>query len=384
MLIFVAPVCLIAAVVVLADDPAATAPPAAAAAEDPYAIPEGATEQQLAQQLRQLLNTPPQEDTPESIKAHLLGVRGFVQALQDPDRQIGDNLLLGSFQVEYQILVTLIDELGDTAFEPEVEAFRARLEEDERPAARHAITFVQINEIDSLTEVERTALIERLAVALQGENGTIDGNALRFAEMAGEAMEFVAPDEAAGVYELFVKYLSASSDPNGPAVAEFFQGRANYINLPGNEMEVSGTTVDGHPFDIADFKGQNKVVLVDFWATWCVPCVGELPNLKAHYEAYHDLGFEVVGISLDDDVESLRQFITDQEIAWPTLVETDPAHQSWENPIARHYGISAIPACILINQEGKVVSLEARGPELGRLLEELLGPPPAPIETAAP
>jgi peroxiredoxin len=119
-------------------------------------------------------------------------------------------------------------------------------------------------------------------------------------------------------------------------------------------------------------------VLVDFWATWCGPCIGELPNLKAHYDAYHEAGFDVVGISLDDDPEALRQFVADQQIEWTTLIDPDPVNQGWENPIARQYGISGIPACILIDQEGKVVSLNARGEELGRLLEELLGPPPAP------
>ncbi len=382
---FVSPVCLMAAVIALADDPAATDPAAATATEDPYAIAEGATQEQLEQQFQQLLNMVPTEQTPEAFKTHLRGVQRFVVELQNPERAIGDELLEGAFQIEYQILQVLSVQLGDADAETEMEGFIARLEQDERPVAVSLLetirTTEKIQQLETMAAEDRTAFIEEIAMSLSGEDNE---NAVGYAQMVGEQMEYVAPEEAAAVYELFIKYLAEKSDPQSAATAEYFQGKANYLGLLGSEMVVSSTTVDGQPFDIASFKGQNKVVLVDFWATWCGPCIGELPNLKSHYDAYHGQGFEVVGISLDDDPEALKQFIADQQIAWPTLIDSEVANQGWNNPIAQQYGISAIPACILINQEGKVVSLNARGAELGRLLEELLGPPPAPVEPAAP
>jgi thiol-disulfide isomerase/thioredoxin len=140
--------------------------------------------------------------------------------------------------------------------------------------------------------------------------------------------------------------------------------------LIGNPIELKGTTVDGDEFDWAQYRG--KVVLVDFWATWCGPCIAELPNVKETYEKHHEHGFDVVGISLDDDADELKAFIEKREIPWTNLFGTEEA-RGWEHPMARRYGIDAIPATILVDREGKVVTLSARGEELGELVEKLLG-----------
>jgi thiol-disulfide isomerase/thioredoxin len=77
-----------------------------------------------------------------------------------------------------------------------------------------------------------------------------------------------------------------------------------------NEKDLAG-----EPLSIAKFKG--KVVLVDFWATWCGPCRGELPNVLAAYKKYHDKGFEIIGISLDRDENALKSFIKENGMVWP-------------------------------------------------------------------
>jgi len=117
-------------------------------------------------------------------------------------------------------------------------------------------------------------------------------------------------------------------------------------------------------------------VLVDFWATWCPPCLKELPNLRQTYKTYHPRGFDVVGISLDHARAPLMRFLDQQKLPWVCLYDEGP--EKGVHPLATYYGIRSIPTAILVDREGRVVSLNARGPELRRLLEKYLGPAEKP------
>lgn len=137
----------------------------------------------------------------------------------------------------------------------------------------------------------------------------------------------------------------------------------------GDAFYVEGTTVDGQPFSSSMYAG--KVVLVDFWATWCGPCKAELPNVLANYQQYHDRGFEVIGISLDEDRQALAQFIVEQQIPWVNLFSNDSKATGWKHPMAQYYQVKGIPTVILVDREGRVVSAAARGKTLGRELAKL-------------
>ena len=121
--------------------------------------------------------------------------------------------------------------------------------------------------------------------------------------------------------------------------------------------------LDGEPISLADYRG--KVVLLDFWAVWCGPCLGEIPRIKAVYEKYHDEGFEVIGVSLDEDAAVLREFIEEQEIPWRQILDGD----GFGGAFAKRYGIRSIPAPFLMDREGKVISVKARGNLLSELVE---------------
>jgi peroxiredoxin len=108
--------------------------------------------------------------------------------------------------------------------------------------------------------------------------------------------------------------------------------------------------------------------LVEFWATWCAPCLTELAHVRECFEKYHPRGFEVVGISLDEDRAALERYLKQQPFPWATLYDAGA-----NNPLAAYYGVTGASAAILVDQEGRVVSINARGGELDYQLATLLG-----------
>ena len=130
-------------------------------------------------------------------------------------------------------------------------------------------------------------------------------------------------------------------------------------------LDLKFTAVDGTKVDLADLRG--KVVLIDFWATWCPPCREEVPNVVAAYKKYHDQGFDVIGISLDQDKDKLLAFTKDHGMVWPQYFDG----QGWDNSISKSFGIDSIPAMWLVGKDGKVVSTDGRD-DLAGQVEKLL------------
>ena len=182
--------------------------------------------------------------------------------------------------------------------------------------------------------------------------------------------EYVAGAPAAAkVCKKYIDLFGASEDVNAPRMVEYFQTPLKRFSLPGKELSFTAELLDGTALDMDAKVG--KVVLVDFWATWCGPCVAEIPNMKKMYEAYHAKGFEIVGISLDDDVDELKEFLKENEIPWSVVLNTATKIEGAE--MADFCGVEGIPCMILLGKDGKVISTNARGEELEKLLGELLG-----------
>ncbi len=151
------------------------------------------------------------------------------------------------------------------------------------------------------------------------------------------------------------------------------------LDLLGSKFELEAQSLDGREIRIADYAG--KFVIVDFFATWCAPCLNEAPHLQAQFEKYKDKELEVIAISIDTDVDALKEYLEKAQLPWPVI------HDDAEDPLQRlqmKFGISQLPTVLLLNKEGTVVSLEARGAELTRLTAMLFeaptpaDPPPPP------
>lgn len=125
----------------------------------------------------------------------------------------------------------------------------------------------------------------------------------------------------------------------------------------------------GKPLSVANYKG--KVVLIDFWATWCGPCVAEFPNVLKTYEKYHPKGFEMIGISLDQDEKALKTFIKERGVTWQQFFDG----KGWGNKLAGKYGVNSIPATYLLDGEGKILAKNLRGEALETEVGKALAKP---------
>ena len=127
-------------------------------------------------------------------------------------------------------------------------------------------------------------------------------------------------------------------------------------------------TIDGKQAKLSDFISKNKYTLVDFWASWCGPCRGEMPNVVAAYKQFHKKGFGIVGVSLDSKEDQWKAAVKNLGMEWDQLSDL----KGWKNEGAKLYGINSIPATVLIDQEGTIVARDLRGEAIATKLSELL------------
>ena len=154
---------------------------------------------------------------------------------------------------------------------------------------------------------------------------------------------------------------------NSGLAAEYQKKADPMSELVGKVVpDFSATDLDRKPISLQQYRG--KVVLLDFWAVWCPPCIVEMPNVKRVYNTYKDQGFDIIGVSLDTDETRLRNYLKQNNIPWRQIF----SGQKWKSPLAQQYHIRSIPAPWLIARDGTLISREARGVKLERLVVEAL------------
>lgn len=176
------------------------------------------------------------------------------------------------------------------------------------------------------------------------------------------------PDKYLDVYKKVYADLSARF-PGNKYLEKVKQDIDSFSKLASGSTAPDFTfdTPDGKKLSLSSLKG--KVLLVDFWASWCAPCRKENPNVARMYKKYHDKGFDVLGVSLDDSKEKWVEAIKKDGLMWHHVSDL----QGWRSEACRLYGIESIPFAILLDKDGKIIGKNLRGALLEQKLAEIFG-----------
>jgi peroxiredoxin len=193
--------------------------------------------------------------------------------------------------------------------------------------------------------------------------------AASFSDSLAEAA--IGAGEFAAARQVYATLLARFGE--SPNLRQKVQGELKRLDQVGKPAPAFATEdLQGRPVRLAAYRG--RYILVDFWATWCAPCVAELPRLQAAYRAYHDAGFEIIGVSLDESKAAVVDFVNARKLPWRQVHNAGgPAD------IVEAFGVSSIPATYLIDPQGTVIRLDLRGKALEETLARLIKKPAGTI-----
>ncbi len=199
----------------------------------------------------------------------------------------------------------------------------------------------------------------------------IMGNSNSFASIM--AIQQLRPEQYLEVYKALDKGLTEKY-PNNKDIQSFHAmvqqtemmvAKTEAIKVGAEAPELILPTKDNKDLALSSFRG--KIVLIDFWASWCAPCRKELPNVKRVYEKYKNKGFEILGVSLDKDRDAWLEAIDKEGLKWPQVSDL----KFWQSEACQTYAVQSIPYTVLVDKEGKIIATDLRGADLDKKLAEI-------------
>ena len=243
---------------------------------------------------------------------------------------------------------------GERAFSEKMEgpwqmANNPNASEAEREAARKAVDSLR----QVMKEAHKSFIITHIPSAISDM-------------LFGYHKDEMTPEEQEEILKLL-----GEKQPQYPVykaiMAEREASKATAIGQQYTDLEMPGLE-DGEMVKVSDYVGKYKLVLIDFWASWCGPCRAEMPSVLKTYLDFSEKGLQIVGVSFDNDHELWHKAIHELKLGWPQMSDL----KGWESEGAKVYNIRAIPANVLIDQEGKIIAKDLRGDDLYKKVSELL------------
>lgn len=157
---------------------------------------------------------------------------------------------------------------------------------------------------------------------------------------------------------------------NNPTMADTFKAKAEKAKamaLGAKYQDIELMNPKGEMVKLSDYVPEGKYVMLEFWASWCGPCRGEIPHLRHVYKDYKDKGFEMISISIDEKKKDWEKAMKEEDMVWTQLC--DP--KGFNGPVAKQYNISGVPTCIILDKEGRIFKTDMRGAALDAVLQEL-------------
>lgn len=231
-------------------------------------------------------------------------------------------------------------------------AYRSKMDQIYQQAMGHAQQQMSSDEI-----MAKIKPIEDQAVAFLKKRTSDNINNLAGYFLFASNISIFTPEEVDELVGKMPEYLRSKPIIQS-IIAELKKTQATAVGKNFTDFTVPG--MDGKEIKLSEIVKNNKLTLVDFWASWCGPCRAEMPKVTEIYKKYHEKGLEILGVSFDEDVNAWKKAVQEMNMTWPQGSEL----KSWNNEAAQIYGVQGIPYTLLINQEGIIVAKELRGEDL--------------------